>query len=128
MATYVTGDVHGSIDIEKLSPEEWPEGDRLGGEDRVVICGDFGLIWQDPPDPDDEWWLKWLERRPWGETLFVDGNHENHDMLDWDRVERWYSGHHHRDVPLDTRARHAQLYRSVVRLGDYSTAFFKGNG
>lgn len=82
MTTYVTGDVHGDIDIGKLTSRIWPEGLGLGEDDRIVICGDFGLAWSDPPAASDEWWLDWLEGKPWGETLFVDGNHENHDLLD----------------------------------------------
>ena len=91
---FVTGDIHGSIDIRKLGRRRWPEGATLTRDDYLVICGDFGLVWSDPPSASDEWWLGWLEDRPWT-TLFVDGNHENHDLLDAMSVTEWHGGKVH---------------------------------
>lgn len=96
MATWVTGDVHGPIDIGKLSSKNWPEGRTLTEDDRLLVCGDFGLVWVDPPSSEDKYWLKWLESKPWGETVFVDGNHENHDLLDAMPVTSWHGGRVHR--------------------------------
>ncbi len=51
----------------------------LTKEDYLVILGDFGLVW----GGDLEWeqrWLKWLSDQEYT-TLFVDGNHENFDLL-----------------------------------------------
>lgn len=96
MATYVTGDIHASYDIHKLATAKWMRGRELTGTDRVLICGDFGLVWSDPPAKEDVYWLDWLESKPWGETLFVDGNHENHDLLDSMPVSTWHGGRVHR--------------------------------
>jgi len=80
MAVYVTGDIHGSLQIHRLSHKAWPEGRELCRDDFVIILGDFGLLFYNNPTPDERYWLKWLNNKPWT-TLFVDGNHENHTML-----------------------------------------------
>lgn len=77
---YVVGDIHGDIDIQKLSSKNFPEGKDLTKNDYVIICGDFGLVWSDPATNEEKFWLKWLDEKPWT-TLFVDGNHENFDKL-----------------------------------------------
>lgn len=46
----------------------------------MIVCGDFGLIWDMKPSRAEEYWMKWLSEKPWI-TLFVDGNHENFDRL-----------------------------------------------
>ena len=58
-----------------------------------MICGDFGFVWD--LGEEDKWWLNWLAAKPWT-TLFVDGNHENHDILEqWD-VTNWHGGKVHK--------------------------------
>lgn len=94
MATFVTGDLHGSIDIGKLTPERWPEGQALHRCDYLLIVGDFGLIWSESPPYEDRWFLGWLDSQPWT-TLFIDGNHENHDMLDSFEETTWHGGQVH---------------------------------
>jgi hypothetical protein len=70
---YITGDMHGSIDIYKF--QEF--GSELTRDDYVIITGDFGLLWSNfPNDPYEKSLRDWLEAKPWT-TLFVDGNHEN---------------------------------------------------
>ena len=71
MAIFLTGDTHG--DFSRLRPEVFREQERLTKEDYVIICGDFGGIW-DGSDTEQQW-LDWLADRPFT-TLFVDGNHE----------------------------------------------------
>lgn len=95
MAIYVTGDSHGSLNIKKLSSKQFPEGTKLTKDDYVIITGDFGLIWDWKASSEDKYWLKWLENKPFT-TLFVDGNHENHDKLDSLPVEEWCGGKIHR--------------------------------
>lgn len=74
---FVTGDTHGCIDIGKLSKSKGFEG-KAG--DVIIVCGDFGLVWSDPPSKTELYWLDWLESRPFT-TCFVYGNHENYDLL-----------------------------------------------
>lgn len=80
MNIFVTGDIHGHLSIDKLSYKNWPESRKLTQDDYLIICGDFGLLWNNPPKADELYWLKWLQNRKFT-TLVVDGNHENHVML-----------------------------------------------
>lgn len=87
----LTGDIHGSHDIEKLTPARL---DRHGltRDDYLVILGDFGLVWNDPPTSEERYWQQWLEAAPWT-TLVVLGNHENYPLIrsKYD-VEPWKGG------------------------------------
>ncbi len=38
---FFTGDIHGSIDIQKLNATNFPEGKNLTKDDYVIICGDI---------------------------------------------------------------------------------------
>lgn len=88
---YVTGDTHGSNDHWKLVrfAEEHPE---LTKNDYVVVAGDFGGVWY---RPDLERDLDIYSRFPFT-TLFVDGNHENFDILNEYPVEMWNGGKVHK--------------------------------
>ena len=86
---YVTGDTHGSHDIHKIQEDSWPEGQELTRDDYLVICGDFGAVWTGGPR--DHGLLSWYESQPWT-TLFVDGNHENHNEIDEYPVTRRFGG------------------------------------
>ena len=74
MALYVTGDIHGPIDIGKLSRRSWPEGKGLSRSDLVIVCGDFGMPWDGSNE--EKYWLSWLNDRSWT-TLFVDDKAAN---------------------------------------------------
>lgn len=89
---YITGDIHANIDIGKLSSSNFPEGKHLTKKDYVIICGDFGLVWDESPR--EMYWRQWLNDKPWT-TLWVDGNHERYDFLnDCHKfpVCRWHGG------------------------------------
>lgn len=91
---YVTGDIHGGFDIHKLSSKELRSaGMRIKKDDYVIVCGDFGLVWDNKPE--ERYWRKWLDEKPWT-TLFVDGNHENFELLNTYPVEEWHGGRIHR--------------------------------
>lgn len=89
----ITGDIHGSIDIDKLDPEVNPELGELTKDDYVIIVGDFGLVWDNGEN--DLYWRNWLENMPYS-VLFLDGNHENFDLLNELPEERWNGGRVHR--------------------------------
>ena len=96
MAVYVTADTHRWKGLAKLGEAEWPEGQGLSREDYLVILGDYGGVWTNPEDgslvaDDDRELLAWFERQPWT-TLFVDGNHENHDVIDKFPVTERFGG------------------------------------
>ena len=91
---YVTGDIHGGFDIHKLASKELRSaGLRIKKDDYVIVCGDFGLVWDSKPE--ERYWRKWLDEKPWT-TLFVDGNHENFELLNTYPVEEWHGGRIHR--------------------------------
>lgn len=93
---YITGDIHGNIDISKLSLKNSKTSSLLSfltKNDYVIICGDFGLIWDNSAN--DLWWLNWLENKPFT-TLFIDGNHENFNLLNSFPEEEFAGGRTHR--------------------------------
>lgn len=89
---YLTSDTHREIDIHKINPDEFVEGLKMTREDYLIICGDFGCIW-DGADG-DRFWLKWINSLPWT-TLFIDGNHENFDVLNSYPVVDFHGGKAH---------------------------------
>ncbi len=86
---YITGDTHIPIDVGKLSSKRFPEQKHLTDKDYLIICGDFGGIWNG--DNEEKYWLKWFAEKKFT-TLFVDGNHENHKMLNEDFPAVSFSG------------------------------------
>lgn len=89
---FITGDTHGASEIGRLN-KTFSVGRELDKDDYLVVCGDFGLVWADRSKY--SYWLRWLDKKPFT-TLFVDGNHENFDMLEAMDVERWHGGMVHR--------------------------------
>ena len=75
---YVTGDIHADIDIGKLSTDRFPQQKSMSKNDHLIICGDFGLVWDDSRH--EHYWRKWLMDKNFT-TLWVDGNHENFELL-----------------------------------------------
>ena len=70
MQLFVTGDTHGDIDFHKLNTKNFPQGTQLTKKDYVIICGDFGAIWDGAKS--DKYLQRWYNEKPWT-TLFVDG-------------------------------------------------------
>lgn len=91
---YVTGDTHGLQDYYKLHifAGEHPE---LTKDDYVIIAGDFGAVWDSKTLAAD---LKPYTELPFT-VLFVDGNHENFDLLETFPVEEWRGGKVHKIKP-----------------------------
>ena len=76
---YITGDIHiPSSDIQKLNTKRFPEQKFLSKEDYMIICGDFGGIWNGSSE--ERYWVRWLSDKNFT-TLFIDGNHETFDVL-----------------------------------------------
>ncbi len=86
---YVTGDTHIPIDTGKLSPERFPAQLNMSKSDYLIICGDFGGVWY--PDAEHAKYLERLDSANFT-TLWVDGNHENFDMLKEYPVSEWNGG------------------------------------
>lgn len=95
MTVFITGDTHGRMDIDKLCAMNF-DARGLTKNDYVIVVGDLGLVWDSAPDASsharrNEDALDWLDEKPWT-TLFVDGNHENHDRLASYPVSEWHGG------------------------------------
>jgi len=90
---YVTGDTHIPIDIHKLRMSNFPEQKEMTKEDCVIVCGDFGGVWDNSKE--ELYWRKWLDEKPFT-TLFVDGNHESSFLLNAYPVTIWNGGNIHK--------------------------------
>ncbi len=113
MAIYVTGDTHGADSfggyrdvngyIPRLNMRNFPEQKSLTKKDIVIICGDFGGVWnanqyafeESSKEKHD---LDWLDSRSFT-TFFVPGNHENYDRLTGCKDERLLSCWYYEDMP-----------------------------
>lgn len=83
---YITGDTHGNF--ERFSSHIFHEQKGMTKDDYVIVCGDFG-IWD--TSKSQQHCLNWLDEKPFT-TLFVDGNHENYDLLKTFPVSEWNGG------------------------------------
>ena len=83
---FVTGDTHG--DYTRFRTDIFPEQKTMTKDDYVIVCGDFGL-WDNSKQ--QKYRLDWLEKKPFT-TLFVDGNHENYELLNAYPVQCWHGG------------------------------------
>ena len=73
---YTFGDTHGNHDIGKL----FNGGIEFKENDYIIICGDFGVLWNDEKDEREIALESTLNSLPC-EVLFVDGNHENFNRI-----------------------------------------------
>ena len=79
-------------------------------EDYVIVCGDFGGVWnKEVENKEEKHLLDWLEEKPFT-TLFVDGNHENFDRLYSYPVELWHGGKVHKIRPSVIHLMRGQIY------------------
>lgn len=89
MSVYITGDLHGEEAFIKTIPERCPE---LGKGDILIVAGDFGLPWWAPSVEkswNDQKLLTILSEYEFT-VCFVDGNHENYDLLkEYPYEEKW---------------------------------------
>ena len=81
---YITGDVH--ADMKDFASR--PFG-RVRKNDFVIVCGDFGILWDGSRKERQE--IRRLGRKK-HRTLFIDGAHENFDLLDVYPVTEWNGG------------------------------------
>lgn len=108
---FATGDTHGNF--RRFSTKHFPEQRQMSRSDYVIICGDFGGVWDDSTE--EQYWLDWLDNKPFT-TLWVDGNHENYDMLNRLPIEEWHGGKVQRVRPNILRLMRGQLYE----IGGYT--------
>ena len=95
---FVTGDTHGDFG-KCFSSKNFPEQKEMTKDDYLIICGDFGGIWDTECESKSEkYWLDWFESRNYI-LLFVDGNHENYDRLYEYPEKIWHGGKVHEVRP-----------------------------
>ncbi len=91
---YVTGDTHGEFG-RRFNMENFPEQRNMTKDDYVIICGDFGGIWdRECESRGEKHWLDWFESRAYT-LLFIDGNHENFNRINEYPVSTWHGGKVH---------------------------------
>ena len=89
---YITGDTHGSF--ERIL--KWTETTNLNKDkDFLFILGDFGYIWDNKRTSFEKDNLDFISCLPFT-TLFIDGNHENHERLNSMRVVNFSGGKAHK--------------------------------
>lgn len=80
----ITGDVH--ADINDFRSRKFG---RIKKEDMVIVCGDFGVLWDGSKQEQKN--MKSLAKLH-HKTLFIDGAHENYDLLAKYPVTDWNGG------------------------------------
>lgn len=85
---YITGDMHG--DVTRWCDSEMK---RLKEGDTLIVLGDFGFIWTGRPKEKKD--LEYLGSRKFS-IGFLDGTHENFDLLKRCRKTVWNGGKVHR--------------------------------
>lgn len=120
---YITGDCH--QDFERFNLDVFPEQKEMTKDDCVIICGDFGGVWNRNEESSREAKLMdWLENRSFT-TLFVDGNHENFDRLYAYPIEKWHGGKVHKIRPSVIHLMRGQVFeidgKSIFAFGGASS-------
>ena len=102
---FITGDTHGEKDFEKLIrlAESEPS---LTKNDYVLIAGDFGAVWSESTL---NAYLKPYEALPFT-VLFIDGNHENFEMLNSYPLSEWKGGKVHFIKPSIIHLTRGQIF------------------
>lgn len=81
---YITGDMHADFSRFKN-----PALRKLKKNDALIICGDFGFIWDGSKE--EKKLLKKIGKLRYN-VLFVEGSHENYDLLEGYEVSEWCGG------------------------------------
>lgn len=112
---YITGDIHG--DFTRFRS---PVLRKLRKNDALIVCGDFGFIWDGSEK--ERKLLKKIGKLRYN-VLFVEGSHDNYDLLEGYPVEEWCGG---KTRPISGRLR--QLMRGQVFEIAEKTVFAFGGG
>lgn len=112
---FITGDMHGDY-----SRFENPALKKLKKEDILIVCGDFGFIWDNSKQ--EQKILAKLAKKKYT-ICFLDGTHENFELLNSYPVDMWHGGKVHR---IDSNIYH--LMRGQVFKLESLNFFTMGGG
>lgn len=90
---FITGDIHGQIDIAKINKKNWPDQFNLTKQDYLLQLGDLGLLWK--KDKTFNYLLDFYTSRKYT-LLWIEGNHENHTWLNTFPIIQWNGGKVHK--------------------------------
>jgi predicted phosphodiesterase len=114
MSIYVTGDTHGTYDVNKILKLK----NVLTAEDYLIVLGDFGICW-DGGGGDNKvrnFWNRYNFK-----TLFIDGNHENFDLLNRYHISEQNGGKVHELGKKITHLMRGQIFeiesKSIFTFG-----------
>ena len=110
MGIWITGDIHSNI--HRFSTDVFYEQKEFSGnkdENVIIVCGDFGIIWNCIETKEEEWKLNWLEDKPFT-TVFVCGNHDNHPRIAMYPVKEWNGGLVHEIRPHVLHLTRGEVY------------------
>jgi len=106
---YITGDTHGGFE-RRFNMHNFREQRHMTRDDYVIICGDFGGIWDVGGESRQEkHWLAWFAKKSLA-LLFVDGNHENFERLCKYPVREWHGGKVHEIRPSILHLMRGQVF------------------
>lgn len=86
---YTTGDTHGNAIRWKSEIDPY-----LKEGDTIIVNGDFGIGFWEGGGAGQQKFFDWMQTRPYT-VLFIDGNHENFDLLETYPKEKWNGGWTH---------------------------------
>ncbi|MGN0346842.1 MAG: metallophosphoesterase [Lachnospiraceae bacterium] len=121
MSIFVCGDIHSTLDIDKLNPFLGRED--LDENDYLIICGDTGICgYSKEQEAATRAYLRNLPLT----VLFADGNHEQFDALNSYPVDEWHGGKVHMIEARIIHLMRGQVYRIAGKKffvfgGAYST-------
>lgn len=90
---FITGDIHGQIDIARINKKNWPDQFNLTRQDYLLQLGDLGLLWK--KDKTFNYLLDFYTSRKYT-LLWIEGNHENHTWLNTFPIIQWNGGKVHK--------------------------------
>ncbi len=114
---YLASDIHGHIRLEKL--KKLLQSYTLTDRDYLIILGDAGIIWSETEHKEVQ---SFYDNLPLT-TLFLDGNHENFDLLETYPIVKAFGGEVRK---ISDKIFH--LMRGEIYTIDNKTFFVFGGG
>lgn len=104
---YLTADIHGDVNIKKITRKVWPKQHELTRNDYLIICGDYGLIWRN--DKTFKYLMDFYTSRKYT-ILACPGNHENFTWLYTLPIVSWHNGKVYQVADNIFYAKHGEIY------------------